>query len=559
MDTPELLTHFNRLADAPGAIPRLRRLVLDLAVRGKLVAQDPGDEPARLLLERIAAEKRTSAGSLRLALSNLQEEKSSLLTLPDHWQALCIANVLVELQTGPFGSSLHQSDYVAGGIPVINPASIQDGKIVAIESMAIGQSTFDRLSGFSLREGDIVMARRGEMGRCALVTKEEAGWLCGTGCLILRPSKLIYAPFLSMFVGSPFARNFLGGAAVGTTMQNLNQSILLSMPFGLPPFSEQHRIVAKVDELMGLLDQIEARQTAREATRRQLTAASLARLSTSDTSPDDFRDHARFLLDHLPAHTTRRDQIKQLRQTILNLAVRGRLGTENGEKTAATVLSDHPDLPQTWRFVPLGEILAEDTRNGYSRRPDEAADGIPILRISAGTIRQDGIVAEEEHKLIGSIDTATRLQYGLRKGDLLACRFNGNKFFVGRLTIFDDYLKINPIYPDKLIRVRLNARIALPEFVRLAGDSDIVRTSIEKSCATTVGNWGISASNLKEIRFPLPPLAEQHRIVAKVNELMTLCDHLDAALDRAETSRTRLLDAELHTALDDREPSELAA
>jgi type I restriction enzyme, S subunit len=168
-----------------------------------------------------------------------------------------------------------------------------------------------------------------------------------------------------------------------------------------------------------------------------------------------------------------------------------------------------------------------------SRRPDDVPDGIPILRISAGTIRRDGVVAEEEHKLISEIDPEARLLYGLRAGDLLACRFNGNKTFVGRLTIFNDYLGIRPIYPDKLIRVRVTTQLAAPSFLQIAGDTDIVRSEVEAVCATTVGNWGISASNLKEIRFPLPPLAEQHRIVAKVDELMALCNRLETSLAAA--------------------------
>lgn len=83
----------------------------------------------------------------------------------------------------------------------------------------------------------------------------------------------------------------------------------------------------------------------------------------------------------------------------------------------------------------------------------------------------------------------------------------------------------------------------------MAGETDLVRSRIEEFCATTVGNWGISASNLKEVPFPLPPLAEQHRIVAKVDALMALCDKLEAALATADTTRRRLLGALIREAL----------
>lgn len=205
-------------------------------------------------------------------------------------------------------------------------------------------------------------------------------------------------------------------------------------------------------------------------------------------------------------------------------------------------------LPSNWR-VRISDLMMGDSQNGYGKKPDEAPDGIPILRISAGTVRQDGIVAEEEHKLIGGLSPAVQAQYQLKPGDLLACRFNGNRHFVGRLSLYLGYLGINPIYPDKLIRLRLLSDYALPKLVCCFAESDLVRKDIESYCATTVGNWGISASNMKDVKLPLPPLAEQQRIVAKVEELLAVCDRLEAQLATAQTDRRRLLEAVLHETL----------
>jgi type I restriction enzyme S subunit len=107
--------------------------------------------------------------------------------IPAHWKVKRIRAIAESLQTGPFGSQLHSHEYVSGGVPVVNPAHMKDGQIVPDWDCAVDEATWQRLSHHELREGDIVFARRGEMGRCALVTSTEAGWLCGTGSLRMRP------------------------------------------------------------------------------------------------------------------------------------------------------------------------------------------------------------------------------------------------------------------------------------------------------------------------------------------------------------------------------------
>jgi type I restriction enzyme S subunit len=307
---------------------------------------------------------------------------------------------------------------------------------------------------------------------------------------------------------------------------------------------------------MALCDQLEVARQQREQCRERLVAASLQRLNQPSNAPETFRSDARFALQVLPSLTSTPAQIKQLRQTILNLAARGKLveqdPTESSAEThqkLAHIANTCDWIPPSWHSIPLGHLLEEDSRNGYSRKPDDAKGGTPILRISAGTSRPDGLVAEEEFKLISGIDEKTMMLYAIKPGDLLACRFNGNKTHVGRLSLYTGYLEKHFIFPDKLIRIRLSREIAEPEFIRWIAGSDFVRADVESKCATTVGNWGISAGRLKSCYFPLPPLAEQHRIVAKVDELMALCDQLEQQLSQAEQGRRGLLEAVLREAL----------
>lgn len=577
MNPEQLLQHFDRISEAPDAVARLRRFVLDLAVRGKLVEQDPDDEPASELLKRIQAEKDRITPRRQGAkkgkdgsLGELASWREGPFVIPESWAWSKLAEI---------GFISPRND-----IEGVTPVSFVPMTLIPAEYGIPHKHeirTWGEIkTGYThFAEGDVGLAKITpcfENGKSTVFRNLTSGYGAGTTELhIVRPL-LIDADYVLLFLKCP---HFVASGIprmTGTAGQKRVPADYFSYsPFPLPPLAEQHRIVAKIDELMGLCDQLEAAKKEREARRDWLVGASLHRIgnvaqsSTSSgrtgqaegdesvqaESVEALAAAARFHLNHLPRLTTRPEHIKQLRQTILNLAVRGRLVPQDPNDEPVN-LSASPDelkagaLPKNWRYEPLANLLAEDTRNGYSRRPDEAPDGTPILRISAGTVRRDGVVAEEEHKLISGIDPATRAQYGLKPGDLLACRFNGNKAFVGRLTIFSDYLGIQPIYPDKLIRVRAAPDVSVPAFLRLAGDTDQVRKSIEAACATTVGNWGISASKLKDIRFPVPPLPEQHRIVAKVDQLMALCDQLEIQLTTTQTDSRRLLEAVLRDALE---------
>ena len=204
------LNHLPRLTTKPEHIQQLRQTILNLAVRGKLVEQDPGDEPFG---EMIAGRK---VGQRLGGRNPLDDQASHTIwfgsgaSVPSGWHETFLDQILSDLQTGPFGSSLHKSDYVKGGTPVVNPASICDEGIEPIAKMAVSEVTLNRLATFRLRPGDVVLARRGEMGRCAVVTEKEEGWLCGTGCIVLRFPNQVHPWFIVKLLGSPTARSYLG-------------------------------------------------------------------------------------------------------------------------------------------------------------------------------------------------------------------------------------------------------------------------------------------------------------------------------------------------------------
>lgn len=231
----KIIENFDIIAEAPGGVEALRKVILDLAVAGRLT------------------------GASRT-----------------HWPEVSVRSAFATMFTGPFGTSLKASDYVAGGTPVVNPQNLRGGRIVPTDDTCVGPATLRRLSSFLLAEGDVVVARRGEMGRCAVVGRAEAGWLCGTGSFVLRPSVSIDPLFAALFVRSPQTVATLAGESVGATMQNLNQRIMASLRLVLPPLAEQKRIVAKVDQLMALCEALEKKLLATEDLRSRLAHSLVA-------------------------------------------------------------------------------------------------------------------------------------------------------------------------------------------------------------------------------------------------------------------------------------------
>lgn len=152
------------------------------------------------------------------------------------------------VSTGPFGSMLHKSDYVSAGVPLINPTNIVGETFDADAEKQVSAKTVIRLAKYVLEKGDVVIGRRGEIGRCAVVSTNEAGWVCGTGCFYIRPKPTIDPYFLAWLLRSPMYREQLERASTGTTMKNLSNTTLAKLPIAVPAIGEQRRIVAILDK-----------------------------------------------------------------------------------------------------------------------------------------------------------------------------------------------------------------------------------------------------------------------------------------------------------------------
>ena len=151
------------------------------------------------------------------------------------------------IKVGPFGSLLHKKDYIKDGIPLVNPVHMINGKIEEDCSFSVSNEMAKHLSSYRLKPEDIVFARRGEIGRCAIVTQREDGYLCGTGSLIVRFDEKLHSKYMLYLFLSPFCRNYLEKSAIGGSMLNINCTIVAQMRVPLPSLEEQSRIVSILD------------------------------------------------------------------------------------------------------------------------------------------------------------------------------------------------------------------------------------------------------------------------------------------------------------------------
>ena len=214
-----------------------------------------------------------------------------------NWRRTALGKLETEtggvIQTGPFGSQLHMSDYSDEGTPVVMPTNIRDMRIDPTDIARVGDEHVDRLVRHQLRPGDILYSRRGDVEKCALVTEHETGWLCGTGCLLVRvQGEHIDTRFLAYQLSTPAKRGWIRQHAVGLTMLNLNTGILREIPIELPDFEEQQRIAGVLGALDDKIESNRAQQHLGEQLVRALIERIIDQFSGADfTTLDAYCTH----------------------------------------------------------------------------------------------------------------------------------------------------------------------------------------------------------------------------------------------------------------------------
>lgn len=214
-------------------------------------------------IESLFAELDKAAEHLRTAQQQLKTYRQAVLNHwlnneDGKWEMVKLGEVAEKIQIGPFGTQLHKSDYINGGIPLINPMHINNNKIQPDKSFSVSEEKYKELSNYYLQKGDVVLGRRGEMGRCAVVSEKEDGMLCGTGSLYIRGGDALFADYLCRLLSSQKIILYFENASSGTTMSNLNRGIIENCEIPFPPLPDQHRIVQEIESRLSQAEAAEA-------------------------------------------------------------------------------------------------------------------------------------------------------------------------------------------------------------------------------------------------------------------------------------------------------------
>ncbi|MCP3682643.1 MAG: restriction endonuclease subunit S [bacterium] len=516
-------------------IKKLRELILELAVRGKLVPQDPNDEPASVLLGKIAAEKAqlVKEGKIKKqkTLPEIGEEEKPF-ELPEGWEWFRVGNVL-DFQYGKALPKKNRDD--SGNIDVYGSNGI------------VGKHT-----NSIINEPCIVIGRKGSAG--ALNKAFQPSWTTDVAYFTLPPAGLNYN-YTFLFLQSLRLDKLGKGIKPGL---NRNEAYLLLV--ALPPLDEQHRIVAKVKELMALCDRLEQQQTDSHETHQTLVETLLKTL-TDAADQQDFEAAWERIAQHFDILFTTEQSVDLLQQAILQLAVMGKLVPQDLKgsvkknysnqvrserrlnRLPENIKGSNIDLcseickfinfPPQWDVIPLSKIALSIVDCPHSTpkwtkkgkicvRTNQFSPGFLDLTISK-------FVSETTFKK--RIERLKPIENDVlysREGGILgvACRVpKGTELCLGQRMML--------LRPSSVI---------LPIFLEMVLNSPLI-TTIAKEKTTGGAAPRVNVSTVKSYPIPLPSIDEQQRIVTKANELLDLCDTLKASLRDAQTTQVQLADA----------------
>ncbi|MGF0946716.1 restriction endonuclease subunit S, partial [Klebsiella pneumoniae] len=522
-------------------IKKLRELILELAVRGKLVPQDPNDEPASELLKRIAAEKAelVKQGKIKKQkpLPGISEEEKPF-DLPVGWEWVRLEDVTDNIHYGYTASA-----DVTKKVKLLRITDIQDDKVIwrNVPGCEIKDSDIEQ---YQLQPNDIVIARTGgTVGKSYLVDDLQYIAVFASYLIRLKYIKFTNANYTKIFLGSQLYWLQLYNGVTGTGQPNVNGNTLKKMFFPLPPSSEQNKICSRVQTLLNLCDQLEQHSLISLDAHQQLVETLLTTLTDSQNADELAENWAR-ISEHFDTLFTTEASIDALKQTILQLAVMGKLVPQDPNDEPASELlkriaqekaqlvkdgkikkqkplppiSDEEipfELPEGWEWCRLGHVASKIT-DGDHKTPPRIAEGYKLL--SAKNIR-DGFLDYENCDYISESSYIKSRERCLpEKGDLLIVSVGGT---IGRSSLITGNSEFALVRSVAIIK----PLIIEPNFLKIAMDSQLLQSMIH-SHKRGGAQPCLYLGEISKFLFPAPPLNEQRRIVKTVNIFMGMLETL---------------------------------
>ncbi len=528
MDAQTFLDNFGTIAEAPDGPQRLRDLVLELAVRGHLLQEDDGGGTSSACSD-------TSGGTTPVGPFDI----------PARWLWTRVG----EITDSRLGKMLDKAKNTGPLRPYLRNANVQWFRFELSDIHELRLED-DDLDSYTVQPGDLIICEGGEPGRLAICNEDVADMVIQKALHRVRPLGGVDSWYLA-YVLQSFARSgFLATFFTGATIKHLTGKALASVPVPLPPLAEQERIVANVGELMELCNDLEARQERRHDAATLFRSSSLHALSEAETSdqilPAWQRADANWaLLTDEPSCT------QPLQETIVDLAVRGHLSRRHSTDRDARIDLDEARarkrqvpglrkqpaidagtpttvLPDGWAWATVDDLflVAGGIQKSPKRRPKD--HHFPYLRVA--NVQRGKLDLTELERFELADGELERLR--LEPGDLLVVEGNGSESEIGRCARWNGEIP-NCVHQNHLIRCRPMLP-GIEHYLLLFLNSPLGMETMKDLAVTTSGLYNLSVSKIRAITFPMPPIAEQKRIGAEVDELLRLLEKLAESLQARE-------------------------
>ena len=549
-------------------IKKLRELILELAVRGLLVPQDPNDEPASVLLEKVFEEKNLIANDRRIRKDKAFFESNRLFEIPKTWSWVCIGNIAHVLggKRVPKGYTLQDERTEYAYIRVTDMKNMS----VDIDGLKfISNDVFEQISKYVINKEDVYVTIAGTIGAAGTIPDELDGMNLteNSAKLVFKEIDKVYLTYLlsSKYVQAQFKESMNQMAQPKLSLNSIKE-----ISIALAPVAEQHRIVAKVDKLMALCDQLEQQTETSLLAHQTLVETLLNTLLNADQN--SFDPAWKRIAQHFDVLFTTEHSIDQLKKTILQLAVMGKLVPQDPNDEPASVLlekiaaekeqlikdkvikkqkplppiseDEKPfELPKGWEWVRIGNASLR-TDYGLSDKSEAGGSGVPVLAM--GHIQDGCVILGGQKTVPATVDSLPDLY--LENRDLLYNRTNSAEL-VGKTGIYNGNEQTYT-FASYLIRIRTLTDGKLPEFINLNMQTPQFReTQIIPHLKQQCGQANVNGTIMKNMVIAIAPVKEEERIVTKLNELIILCHSLKQQIKHSKTTQLHLADAMAEQAL----------